>query len=318
MDKKQCLQTLKNHRYGKDLTFLNLNNVEDSYTECVNHFEYVLKNIITHYTNSEGVYESYIDSDDEFDIFTMDKILEFVNEHGYIDESLYINVPLVIEGLYELIESSMIEIYPFYEDFIELNNYVPDIPIDFGFDKILKNTTCEVVIKIKDMSLSFDGMSSLSEIARNIAQYPILSKFFKSQGYSLIYVYKYMYKRLNNIPIAKNEFLESILSEIENVFYESELTFLHRFNGQVLLDYCLNKFESLTIVKDTTCGLVCFYNGSGSLLEIKLEKDFIIPTNSINIFLDDMLNYSINEIYGFISSVWNNKSYFNKKKKLDK
>ena len=39
---------------------------------------------------------------------------------------------------------------------------------------------------------------------------------------------------------------------------------------------------SITVGKDTMCGLYCYHSGGGSLMEIELERDVTIPTSMIS------------------------------------
>lgn len=61
----------------------------------------------------------------------------------------------------------------------------------------------------------------------------------------------------------------------------------------------------LVLSKDTTCGLYDAWNGAGSLLEIKLEKDVRLPFRCIDSAKHDgCRGYSIREIYGCGSELW--------------
>ena len=61
----------------------------------------------------------------------------------------------------------------------------------------------------------------------------------------------------------------------------------------------------LVLSKDTTCGLYDSWNGSGSILEIKLEKDVRLPFRCIaSADHDGCHGYGIREIYGCGSDLW--------------
>lgn len=61
----------------------------------------------------------------------------------------------------------------------------------------------------------------------------------------------------------------------------------------------------LLLSKDTTCGLYDSWNGSGSVLEIKLEKDVRLPFRCIaSADHDGCHGYGIREIYGCGSDLW--------------
>lgn len=61
----------------------------------------------------------------------------------------------------------------------------------------------------------------------------------------------------------------------------------------------------LILSKDTTCGLYDSWNGSGSILEIKLEKDVRLPFRCIaSADHDGCHGYGIRKIYGCGSELW--------------
>ncbi len=61
----------------------------------------------------------------------------------------------------------------------------------------------------------------------------------------------------------------------------------------------------LVLARDTTCGLYDSWNGSGSVLEIKLEKDVRLPFRCIaSADHDGCHGYGIREIYGCGSELW--------------
>lgn len=67
--------------------------------------------------------------------------------------------------------------------------------------------------------------------------------------------------------------------------------------------------DSIKIDKSVICGLVDTWNGGGSLLEIQLEKDVILPLKFIDdIVIDGKRNtsrgYSIHNIYGVCDDLW--------------
>ena len=56
---------------------------------------------------------------------------------------------------------------------------------------------------------------------------------------------------------------------------------------------------SLVLDKDVNCGLIDFWNGSGSLLELKLEKDVKLPIKFVHEILpDSCYKWGFKNIYG--------------------
>ena len=66
----------------------------------------------------------------------------------------------------------------------------------------------------------------------------------------------------------------------------------------------LEKNRLFTIKKDVVCGLVDKYNGGGSVLELELEKDITINTNNIEVLIEGVDRYTVDEIYGLVSSCY--------------
>lgn len=61
----------------------------------------------------------------------------------------------------------------------------------------------------------------------------------------------------------------------------------------------------IILTKDSTCGLIDEWKGSGSLLEIALEKDIRLPIRYIaRAEYDGAVRYGIKEIYGVNDSLW--------------
>ena len=63
---------------------------------------------------------------------------------------------------------------------------------------------------------------------------------------------------------------------------------------------------AVTISQKTTCGLMDFWNGGGSLFEIDLPKDLEIPIRMIQDVTIDELNsrWGVQKVYGFLGEPW--------------
>lgn len=71
----------------------------------------------------------------------------------------------------------------------------------------------------------------------------------------------------------------------------------------------LINLDKITINTENEIGLFNWHYGSGSLLEIQLEKDFILDREKdiYHIQVEDSkqdFGYSVNEVYGLIDSCW--------------
>ena len=66
--------------------------------------------------------------------------------------------------------------------------------------------------------------------------------------------------------------------------------------------YCPKKIKNrkcLVLDKEVNCGLIDFWNGSGSLLELKLEKDVKLPIKFVHeISPDSCYKWGFKNIYG--------------------
>lgn len=111
-------------------------------------------------------------------------------------------------------------------------------------------------------------------------------------------------------------FIGSIRREVVNVnsfFPTNVLTFLAEMSMRDLLSLsarirtckqteCL---DTITIKRDAKAGLYDPYFGCGSLLDIKLEKDVLLPVRYIRKCVPDSnLRYPVNTVYGLGGSAW--------------
>lgn len=112
-------------------------------------------------------------------------------------------------------------------------------------------------------------------------------------------------KKLYNKDYKENIFFKSLIDEIENCYLDSprDLCFIATITIENYFKL-LEKNKKFTIQKDCMVGLVDIYNGGGSMLDIQLEKDVILNTNDIEIRIEGVDKYSVDDIYGLISSCY--------------
>lgn len=126
---------------------------------------------------------------------------------------------------------------------------------------------------------------------------------------------------------AENEdkFIESCIQEFENLpSHMGTVTFLvkmnlfHLFNLMELqkkeydekgkYDPRKNEISKSYIVlgKETMCGLYNPWDGSGSVLEIELDKDVKLPIKYCVFCVDGckMYGYDVGDVYGMMNSAW--------------
>ena len=131
----------------------------------------------------------------------------------------------------------------------------------------------------------------------------------------------YLYREVNSDP-----FVESVIQELENLSScMATLTFLvnmklfdlFALKKATAKEEPLNNFYDasqrkgtgyIVVSKDTMCGLFNPWSGGGSVLEIKLDKDVVIPVKYIWTFevegAKSKYGYSVNEVYGLVGSAW--------------
>lgn len=124
-----------------------------------------------------------------------------------------------------------------------------------------------------------------------------------------------------------SEFLESVDTEINNCStHINALSFFVKMSLEELIDINskINELKStdkftgnkhtpqkikdrnyILLDKKTSCGLYDPWNGAGSVLEIKLDKDVKLPIKYIDSILPDgYRGYGVDDIYGMCKSFW--------------
>lgn len=99
----------------------------------------------------------------------------------------------------------------------------------------------------------------------------------------------------------------SIVEEIENTTSGmNAFTFFVKMDMEDFLKLQEGNYSSITLKAGTPCGLVDFWYGAGSLLEVDLDKPVTLPKGTFNAVVDEAnpYGYSVTEIYGMLSSFW--------------
>lgn len=143
------------------------------------------------------------------------------------------------------------------------------------------------------------------------AKYNGLTWLIKQQGYTAEDL-----KKVMEGEESSSKFLNSVCEELANHTYSMGcLTILVKSN---LEEYCdifkrdekTKKLipKELVLPKDIMLGIFNPWNGSGSMLEIKLEKDLVLPTELIwDCQIEGVkpgYTYSVDNVYGLIGSCW--------------
>jgi hypothetical protein len=125
-----------------------------------------------------------------------------------------------------------------------------------------------------------------------------LSWLIRSQDYSVADLYSDM----------KSPFLDSVRREIEE--YTAGMggvTICLRLSADELEALASNNGKNISISKEASIGIFTPWSGAGSLMEIALEKDIVLPKSMINrIQVEGAKNneYTVDEVYGMTGRFW--------------
>ena len=293
-----------------------------------------LKEIIdkTQYPNENGGIEMYLDYRDTlenstlYDIMTADNPRETFDElisDWTFDGSLYYQDELEKEIKNNLTED---ETDFFNEHFDELNEWFQE-NYYFYYDEEHYNETVKVNIML-------DTGNANSDFTRdNILNY---CNYYSNGGKdlkdsSILWLARQqkkagMLRKAIKGNQTDDKFVNSCIEELENLpSHMATLTFLVNMK---LFDYFelreamesekeLNKSYiledrkgkgTITISKDTICGLFDVWSGGGSVLEIEPDKDVVLPIKCIwRAEIEtgkSKYGYSVDSVYGLVGSAW--------------
>lgn len=233
----------------------------------------------------EMVNESYIDW--EFDIYS-----EIIHVIGDELEEIGVDSDEYEEEIREYVDEKLIINYP-YDHFLDIE------------------TNAIVVVDTGDGNYDYTLNPSYSNDfgADGIEDEASILWLAKTQGYSKQQVEQYL-ERNNELDLENSKFLRSVVGEANNTTsHMNALTFLCRATVGDLINFNENKSGSIKVfANDSVGGFVDFWSGAGSMLDLKLEKDVVIPANLIGYFgVDGGIGYGVDSIYGFTRQVWDNR-----------
>lgn len=291
-----------------------------------------LRDEVGWHCNSRGCYEAFWDYDDSV---TPDQMAEacanyeeagFASPLNYLDESI-----MEKPGFIGALENELISAITrdavtapegVGEQWVESGDIWGDLEsagyegIDANVEDLLSNSSFNVnVFFATEAERNFD-MSSIVNAFGNDYREPrledvdaedldnALSYLVNQQGHSIAEVY----------GNADNAFIRSVREEINENSSEamSELCALVRMDGQQMLDFIEKRNEakdSLVLPKDyATVGIFNQWAGCGGMLDIRLEKDAVLPLSMVRGFQvegqPDPDGYTVNETYGLVGSAW--------------
>lgn len=194
--------------------------------------------------------------------------------------------------------------------------YLMSENVDYNINELLNNTSLNAYFfPSQQDNLNSEGSqlwSNINDVFKdeenrsNEPFSPILIELFSSQGYKL--------EDLNNeLLVEKSKFLKSFLEEFQNLTCDiCMLTVLTRMDLNTFFEV-YDTGKKIIVDENTTLGLYDPVCGSGSCLEIKLEKPFSFEVKKDYFkefnFSGDLINYGydIDEVYGLAGECWTEK-----------
>lgn len=294
-------------------------NLEEKIREFLDsEYKYIL-------VSNNGYYEYKYEKQDYDDFIREEDIKRILNGKTK-EERQDIYYELLNEFGYQLEFDTIDEIT---SDFCNKYNYeqhdteIQDILMNliyFSYDTYLDdeyNVNILIDFDKQDVNSDFSNSSNL-EKCKNNNLYTLLKK----QGYSKkdyennlkflednkneIMKDKYNYDFDKIEKLGGSKFLTSVKEEIDNNQYEylTSLVVLKKMTLEELIN-----LDKITINTENEIGLFNWHYGSGSLLEIQLEKDFVLDREKDIYHIQvegskQSCGYSVNEVYGLINSCW--------------
>ena len=295
-------------------------------------YEDFLKSKIKEYCNDKGCYELYWDYTESISpdlllqAFRCYKADGYKKTEEYLESELYENC-LDCEDEFGSNILHDLENEDFYteefEEWFEENCDLYEDSKDCGYngldvnlDGLLKNSKFHINIMFATANEENSDMSSIHYAFCDLRNTDDFNRKFDNSVNYLLHQQGYTLKEYFEIIKKGNhsKFLDSLEEELNNKSYiMSELTALVELDGEDALEF-LNYLgdegssENLKLGKDTMFGLFNEWNGSGSIFEIELEKDFIVPKEMIRgVQIEgarDEVSYTVDEVYGLVSDCW--------------
>lgn len=252
--------------------------------------------------------EIYTDYRDELDDGTIKKIGEsekpletFYNifQDSAFDAEMYENneINRIIKENWNDDEFNYEKYEELIEEWVSQNVY-----FNFPYDHFLnQDITVNIVVDTGDGNYDFTLNNILGYCATDeINDESAILWLVEQQGYTKTD----LINLIENQDFKNSKFLKSVYQECENVCsHMNALTFFTKMTLKDFIEYKENP-KDITLPKNTSCGLMDFWSGAGSVLEIELEKSVIIPKKFVEMHIDGCRGYSVKEIYGMCNSFW--------------
>jgi len=287
-----------------------------------------VKDILTTKTclaeKDDGTYESeiYVDYRDELDKKTIEKIFENNNPKEMFEDTIsegYLNSEFENENdVNEIVKENFDDaengfFYDEHEDFIR--DWIRErLRFKYPHDHYLRQDVyIDIIANTGDGNYDYTINNLFGNDCCECDANSSVIWLLKQQGYTKRQITRFIKKE----DFQGSKFLESVYTECLNT--SSSMNALSFFVSMTLGEYfdlhntikLKNKSSRKKIIleKGTPCGLYDPWNGAGSLLEINLEKDVVLPLKFLDSALPDgHRGYGIVSIYGMDSSFWKSDS----------
>lgn len=174
--------------------------------------------------------------------------------------------------------------------------------LEFSVDEIMERSLFNMAISINTGDWNYDYTLNKHLITGNFkdaygAKGEIASILWlvRQQGYTD----RDLFNAIESDNKIENKFLDSVVDELINI--TSSMNKLVFFKRMSLSEWeeIDEKKQDLIISKNTNTGLVDYWLGAGSIINIKLEKDVVIPYEQLEMRVDGSIGqYSVYDIYG--------------------
>ena len=261
-------------------------------------------------------YDDKLSDDDILDILKSEYPLDAFQDllFGYYDDASYEELNLLKSDFVEYLDKNYKEVDKDAAGEWLTDNWFEVVDIHADYDHFKKQTVnCSLVLDTGDSNYDFALNPAYHNKygAEGLDDKASIVWLVKQQGYTK----EDLVKALENEG-SDNKFLNSVVDEcINNAGGMTAVCFLGNVELGDLID---GEVESVTVKSsDSYVGLVDLWDGSGSSLDIKLEKDVVVPKDIIWYFgpdIDTAQTYSVDNIYGLSSGAYRSKFVVDTKK----
>ncbi len=302
-------------------------------------FHKFLSDLVEDKFGSDKKCDVYYDYRDEVAPEIIGKGFDSIEKHGgYLKDYLYEHYSEMfydydseqLESIESEIENCDNEVFKkIYEKETEkdypggLSDYLYNVAgyegIDINLDDLLKRSEFKVnLLLATKQEINHDMCSVVNCYGNNLEAIETerlqtidfdnaLTYLIHQQGYTVEEVYDTL---LFNKE-TDSKFIKSLVSELDNCTYTmNNLTVLLQLDGNQLVDLHddIDENDNITLSKDCMLGLYNKWNGSGSILELELERDLVIPKSMI---FDSQIEgvkrnyeYTVDHTYGLCGDAW--------------